>query len=71
MSRPCGEPCGCNWGSADNPFVRDEFDISKPDDDYDFDPGLKKFTECLECGAVWTTRQDNAWVRAGERGDGR
>lgn len=67
LGTPCEEPCGCAWGSADLPFERDEHNLSQPDADYEHDAGLKQFTECLECGAVWTTRQDNAWVRAAER----
>jgi hypothetical protein len=67
MNQPSEEPCGCNYGSADNPFEVDPNDPSKPFDEYNHDPGLLRFTECLECGAVWTTRQDNAWVRTAER----
>ena len=52
---PFEEPCGCQWGSADQVF--------KPNE-YVLDRRLKRFTECLECGAVWTTKQDNDWVSA-------
>jgi hypothetical protein len=64
---PREEPCGCAWGSADTPFERDPGDHTKIAPDYNPDEKLRQFTECLECGATWTTEQDNAWVSAGVR----
>ena len=56
MKRPYEEPCGCNWGSADF-----------PSDATDCEPFTEDFVECYECGAVWTAKQDNAWVLNAER----
>lgn len=54
MSQPDHEPCGCQWGCADQPFI----------DRVDFEPDVRlaKFTECIECGAVWSTADDNEYV---------
>lgn len=64
---PRGEPCDCPWGSADMPFLRDARWLQRPHRDYEHDDALKEFTECLECGAVWDSADDNEWVTTEDR----
>lgn len=63
---PAEEPCGCHWGNADQVFEVESEHSNTPHEDYEFDEALSDYRMCLECGAVWTTRDDNRWVRAAE-----
>lgn len=63
---PYEEPCGCHWGNADQIIEVERAGSDTPHPDFAFDHKLRGFTMCFRCGAVWTTRDDNRWVRAAE-----
>lgn len=66
-SDPKSEPCGCPWGNADTPFQVDSRNPRRLHPEYLPDDRLKHLTTCLECGAVWSSKDDDEWVVTAER----
>ena len=48
---PPQEPCGCAYPSAGH-----------PGDPPDFEPITLKYMQCDNCGAVWSSADDNRYV---------